>query len=112
MNVIEAHPRLPLLAVSGIDTTVKVRFDWISYSEVQDDLHILELFAPSRGESEFSRLRDAANIIEANARRGSNRQYFSLANVIHHYHAAVRATAGDDAADEQCAFSEIRARIM
>ncbi len=41
VNVIEAHPRLPLLAVSGIDTTVKVRFDWISYSEVQDDLHIL-----------------------------------------------------------------------
>jgi len=85
VNVIEAHPRLPLLAVSGIDTTVK-------------------LFAPSRGECEFSRLRDATNIIEANARRGSNRQYFSLANVIHHYHAAVRATAGDDAADEQCAF--------
>lgn len=85
VNVIESHPRLPLLAVSGIDTTVK-------------------LFAPSRGESEFSRLGNAANIVEANGRRGSNRQYFSLSSVIHQYQAAVRATAGDDAADQQCTF--------
>ncbi|KLO15698.1 WD40 repeat-like protein [Schizopora paradoxa] len=85
VNVIESHPRLPVLAVSGIDTTVK-------------------LFAPSRGENKFSRFGDAAKVIEANARRGRNRQYFSFASMIQHYQAAVRANAGEDGADEQCTF--------
>ncbi|KAF9453071.1 WD40 repeat-like protein [Macrolepiota fuliginosa MF-IS2] len=49
VNVIEAHPSLPLVAVSGIDTTVK-------------------LFAPSKGPSRFSRLGNAEQIMRANAR--------------------------------------------
>ncbi|KIL58630.1 hypothetical protein M378DRAFT_170377 [Amanita muscaria Koide BX008] len=50
VNVIEGHPHLPLLAVSGLDTTVK-------------------LFAPSRGESTFLRTPDAERIIGRNIRR-------------------------------------------
>ncbi|KAI6113645.1 WD40 repeat-like protein [Pisolithus croceorrhizus] len=49
VNVIEGHPTLPLVAVSGIDTTVK-------------------LFAPSHGRPEFSRLEQATNIVKKNAR--------------------------------------------
>jgi len=48
VNVIESHPLLPLIAVSGIDTTVK-------------------LFAPARGPSLFSRLDNATSITDRNA---------------------------------------------
>ena len=34
VNVIESHPRLPVLAVSGIDTTVKVRQSVLSSVDV------------------------------------------------------------------------------
>ncbi|TFK43495.1 WD repeat-containing protein [Crucibulum laeve] len=54
VNVIEAHPHLPLVAVSGIDTTVK-------------------LFAPSHGPSAFSRMDNAQQIIETNARLSKTR---------------------------------------
>ncbi|KAF8655275.1 hypothetical protein AX16_003175 [Volvariella volvacea WC 439] len=50
VNVIEGHPHLPLIAVSGIDKTVK-------------------LFAPTNKQSLFSRIHDAEEIIAANARR-------------------------------------------
>ncbi|KAJ7180123.1 WD40 repeat-like protein [Mycena crocata] len=50
VNVIEQHPHLPLIAVSGIDTTVK-------------------LFAPVSGSSSFSRMDSAERIIAANARQ-------------------------------------------
>lgn len=50
VNVIESHPHLPLVAVSGIDTTVK-------------------LFAPARGVPSFSRWNDAETIKKSNARR-------------------------------------------
>ncbi|KAI0796668.1 WD40-repeat-containing domain protein [Abortiporus biennis] len=48
VNVIESHPYLPVVAVSGIDTTVK-------------------LFAPAHGESAFSRLGNAEAIMDRNA---------------------------------------------
>ncbi|KAF7965979.1 hypothetical protein HWV62_40545 [Athelia sp. TMB] len=49
VNVIEAHPHLPLLAVSGIDTTVK-------------------LFAPSLNpSSEFSRMSNSESIMDRNS---------------------------------------------
>jgi len=48
VNVIESHPHLPLIAVSGIDTTVK-------------------LFAPAQGPSRFSRLDNIASITDHNA---------------------------------------------
>lgn len=49
VNVIESHPHLPLVAVSGIDTTVK-------------------LFAPARGVPSFSRWNNAETIKKNNAR--------------------------------------------
>ncbi|KZT05508.1 WD40 repeat-like protein [Laetiporus sulphureus 93-53] len=52
VNVIEGHPHLPLLAVSGIDTTVK-------------------LFAPARGGRAFSKLGNAENIIKRNSEASS-----------------------------------------
>ncbi|KIP04882.1 hypothetical protein PHLGIDRAFT_108939 [Phlebiopsis gigantea 11061_1 CR5-6] len=54
VNVIEDHPSLPLLAVSGIDTTVK-------------------LFAPANGVRRFSRIHNADNIIERNTEAASSR---------------------------------------
>ncbi|KAJ3827036.1 WD repeat-containing protein [Lentinula raphanica] len=47
VNVIEGHPHLPLVAVSGIDYTIK-------------------LFAPVNGESKFSRMSNAESIMEKN----------------------------------------------
>lgn len=49
VNVIESHPHLPLVAVSGMDTTVK-------------------LFAPARGVPSFSRWNNAETIKKNNAR--------------------------------------------
>ncbi|KAJ7507850.1 WD40 repeat-like protein [Mycena galericulata] len=49
-NVIEGHPHLPLIATSGIDTTVK-------------------LFAPVFGTSAFSRMESAERIIASNERQ-------------------------------------------
>lgn len=49
VNVIESHPHLPLVAVSGIDTTIK-------------------LFAPARGVPSFSRWSNAETIKRNNAR--------------------------------------------
>ncbi|KAK0206599.1 hypothetical protein DFS33DRAFT_602273 [Desarmillaria ectypa] len=59
VNVIEGHPHLPLVAVSGIDTTVK-------------------LFAPTDKESIFSRMGDAETIIERNQRSRSIRSIRSV----------------------------------
>ncbi|CDO75587.1 hypothetical protein BN946_scf184858.g27 [Trametes cinnabarina] len=58
VNVIEGHPYLPLVAVSGIDTTVK-------------------LFAPTSGPSRFSRLDNAESIIKRNAEAESARSELS-----------------------------------
>ncbi|KAF8974529.1 WD40-repeat-containing domain protein [Flammula alnicola] len=54
VNVVEGHPHFPLVAVSGIDTTVK-------------------LFAPTPSRSSFSRMDNAEQIMETNKRLGSTR---------------------------------------
>lgn len=54
VNVIEGHPHLPLVAASGIDTTVK-------------------LFAPAHEPRKHSRLAQADSIIERNAEASSSR---------------------------------------
>jgi len=64
VNVIEAHPTLPLLAVSGIDHEPKV----------SPPLEVLfpntyamgQLFSPHKGADEWSRLDRAENIINNN----------------------------------------------
>ncbi|KAI6047151.1 WD40 repeat-like protein [Pisolithus marmoratus] len=72
VNVIEGHPTLPLVAVSGIDTTVK-------------------LFAPCRGRPEFSRMKQAPTIVKNNdrtSRRGSRgNNTMQMARLFLHYNA-------------------------
>ncbi|KAK7470605.1 hypothetical protein VKT23_002029 [Stygiomarasmius scandens] len=63
VNVIEPHPHLPLVAVSGIDCTVK-------------------LFAPVRGDSKFSRIQNAENIMRHNAERRRNHQYIRRIDLV------------------------------
>ncbi|KAF9055315.1 WD40 repeat-like protein [Hymenopellis radicata] len=67
VNVIEGHPHLPLIATSGIDTTVK-------------------LFAPQLDSEDtpscFSRTDNAANIIESNSQPGTRVPMFRRLDVI------------------------------
>ncbi|KAG6866483.1 hypothetical protein C0991_004001 [Blastosporella zonata] len=64
VNMIEGHPHLPLVAVSGIDYTVK-------------------LFAPSNElPSKFSRINNAANIMQTNARQNRPVIRYSFATLL------------------------------
>jgi hypothetical protein len=57
---------LPLVAVSGIDTTVKVCIlNTFNYCMIS---HFSQLFAPARGVSSFSRWNNAETIKKNNAR--------------------------------------------
>ncbi|TFY82712.1 hypothetical protein EWM64_g1295 [Hericium alpestre] len=80
VNVIEGHPRLPLVAVSGIDTTVK-------------------LFSPVSGHSAFSRMQNADNIIKRNLEATSRR--VDLSSLYTQYRLLLRqATRHRDGAGE------------
>jgi WD repeat-containing protein 42A len=69
VNVIEGHPSLPLLAVSGIDTTVKVHhFTLSTGSFLLTGSYHTQLFAPSRCQSLFSRIDNVDQILESNGR--------------------------------------------
>ncbi|KAK7060611.1 hypothetical protein VNI00_001377 [Paramarasmius palmivorus] len=59
VNVIEGHPWLPIVAVSGIDKTVKI-------------------FGPCKGESSFSRMSEAENIIRNNQDRNTLRTFRTI----------------------------------
>ena len=78
VNVIEQHPRLPLLACSGIDTTVKV------CPETRKVLSLLssrQLFAPTAKASQFSRVNNSLQIADSNGSR-SRRNYFEIAGLV------------------------------
>ena len=79
VNVIEGHPYLPLVAVSGIDTTVKVCIT-IDTETIIDE-PATQLFAPSHRERRFSRMHMAQSIIERNADAASNRDRVSLTSL-------------------------------
>lgn len=65
VNMVQGHPELPLIAVSGIDTTVKVNI----FAEIGFHLRShIQLFAPAHGPSSFSRIKDAERIMEENRR--------------------------------------------
>ncbi|KAF8450274.1 hypothetical protein L210DRAFT_2378549 [Boletus edulis BED1] len=88
VNVIEGHPTLPLVAVSGIDTTIK-------------------LFAPARGPATHSKYRNATSIIKRNARasRTSMNQsvHLQLARLINMNHQEIEdGTADLDSPLAQC----------
>jgi WD40 repeat protein len=78
VNVIEGHPYLPLIAVSGIDTTVKVSFLFFALVHLTN-CH--QLFSPARGASKFSRMHNANRIVEQNANQDRPRR-FSFAAVL------------------------------
>ncbi|KAF9259539.1 WD40 repeat-like protein [Marasmius fiardii PR-910] len=82
VNVIETHPHLPLVAVSGIDHTVKI-------------------FAPARGESRFSRIHDAENIIKNNQQRGTRAfRHIRRADLVQLLMSIQAGTRGEDSDDE------------
>ncbi|KAG5649030.1 hypothetical protein DXG03_000379 [Asterophora parasitica] len=79
VNMVEGHPHLPLVAVSGIDTTIK-------------------LFAPTNGPSQFSRLENSAHIMEVNARQSRTIRYSFAALLAE----ARLAMGADSAATPEC----------
>ncbi|KAI0352957.1 WD40 repeat-like protein [Trametes cingulata] len=81
VNVIEGHPYLPLVAVSGIDTTVK-------------------LFAPTTGPSRFSRLDRADSIITRNAEAATARS--ELSNLLLYYRLARQLAENGGEGVAQC----------
>lgn len=66
VNVVEGHPYLPLVAVSGIDYTVKVCCS--HYIPIIQSEFNLQIFSPTPSLSAFSRMAHAAEIIESNQR--------------------------------------------
>ncbi|KAL6299681.1 WD40 repeat-like protein [Sparassis latifolia] len=74
VNVVEGHPYLPLLAVSGIDTTVK-------------------LFAPAHGRSAFSRMEKHDDIVRRNTEASSRR--LDLSSLFLQYAIARRVAEGN-----------------
>ncbi|KAJ7771409.1 WD40 repeat-like protein [Mycena maculata] len=79
VNVIEGHPHLPLIATSGIDTTVK-------------------LFAPVSGPSTFSRMDAAERIIASNARQSKISRKLRR----HDLAALLAAVVSDENTNVQC----------
>ncbi|KAI0774275.1 WD40 repeat-like protein [Fomes fomentarius] len=84
VNVIEGHPYLPLVAVSGIDHTVK-------------------LFAPTSGPSAFSRLDKAQAIVERNAESARPRRG-DLSSLVLYYRLARRMAEEGDGQSPECTF--------
>ncbi|EIM88452.1 WD40 repeat-like protein [Stereum hirsutum FP-91666 SS1] len=85
VNVIEGHPHLPVVAVSGIDTTVK-------------------LFSPVQRNSVFSRTKDAEAILKRN--QESSSRSMDLGSLFLHYSLALRDTTRDseDEDEEGCRY--------
>ncbi|OJT03763.1 WD repeat protein iqw1 [Trametes pubescens] len=81
VNVIEAHPYLPLVAVSGIDTTVK-------------------LFAPTTGTRRFSRLDQMDSIVNRNEEATDARS--ELLNLRMYYRLAQQMAQSDGHGAPQC----------
>ncbi|TDL29744.1 WD40 repeat-like protein [Rickenella mellea] len=79
VNVIEGHPRIPLVCVSGIDTTVK-------------------LFAPTSGKSLFSRVDNVEKIISTNRDSSSRsmRSSIGFATLFLQYRLALSQAQGEN----------------
>ena len=99
VNMVEGHPHLPLVAVSGIDTTVKVS---VIHCPISMNLNhsILKLFAPTTSASKFSKMEDVAQITETNARRNKTPIFrYNFATLL----AETRLAAGrGDVGDVEC----------
>ncbi|KAJ8086654.1 hypothetical protein PM082_005477 [Marasmius tenuissimus] len=92
VNVIEGHPHLPLIAVSGIDHTVK-------------------LFGPARGgPSRFSKMQNAENIMKNNIQASGrdfrtirNRDFFSLLMALQAHEEGGEDDESEDGTPAECA---------
>jgi WD repeat-containing protein 42A len=97
VNVIESHPHLPLVAVSGIDTTIKVHIPNSFYHYMIS--HFLQLFAPARGVPSFSRWNNAETIKKNNARASKaglgGSAELQFAHLVLNYEQALRGIRDD-----------------
>ena len=77
VNVIEQHPKLPLIACSGIDTTVKVKLlrTHIFHLIMSKEMFIRKLYAPTNGPSKYSRFDTCEQIVERNTTRSRGSIY-------------------------------------
>jgi hypothetical protein len=66
VNVIEAHPTLPLIAVSGIDHEPKVSPHTSRNVLPLEAYAMSQLFSPRKGADEWSRIDRAESIIDSN----------------------------------------------
>lgn len=106
VNVIESHPHLPIVAVSGIDTTIKVCSGWLSPCCNNDIFP--KLFAPAHAPTvSFSRMNNFESITHRNAR--ASRQSWSrslgldlVRYVLHNDRAlvALRQSSGGEGEEE------------
>ncbi|KAG8218871.1 WD40 repeat-like protein [Butyriboletus roseoflavus] len=107
VNVIEGHPTLPLVAVSGIDATIKVKSFQLATTPLLKDSP--QLFAPARGPAAHSKYRNATSIVKRNARasrRGINHSAnLQLARLIMHHHdralEVLQSTEDETSADSE-----------
>lgn len=82
VNVVESHPHLPLVAVSGIDTTVKVNTPYCA-SVCSLNFFYTQLFQPVSRESKFSRMANLEAIMKENQRKArSNSSAFVLSDIL------------------------------
>lgn len=106
VNVIEGHPHLPVVAVSGIDTTVKVRLQLSVVARFEQSAHIfvLQLFSPVQKNSVFSRTKDAEAILKRN--QESSSRSMDLGSLFLHYSLALRGSTRDseDEDEEGCRY--------
>ena len=77
VNVIEGHPRLPIVAVSGIDTTIKVSQRYLRLYPTTN-LPMIKLFAPTTWPSVHSRMDEAEDIISSNEENVKVSRQFTL----------------------------------
>ena len=99
VNVIEGHPYLPLVAVSGIDYTVKVWSSLLHSTGLYTDTVLLrtQLFASTPGPSRFSRLQRSDSILRRNAEATRPRR--SELSQLFLYYRLARRMAGEGATD-------------
>ena len=97
VNVIEANPTLPLLAVSGIDHEPKVSSSVTSFFCQRPT--IVQLFSPRKGVDEWSRANRAENIVNNNMGSVVTPPILSLLREIGVF---VDVTSGGSADPSQC----------
>lgn len=103
---IEQHPSLPVLSVSGIDHTVKVR---AHAPHFKGSFHTpLQIFAPTSGSRRSSRMAQKDDIVKANTSTAEtslrlSRQRMQLSHLVMHYRRAW-SRMEDTPEDAECVY--------